>query len=374
MENLKKTPLHSFHKSKGARLVQFAGWEMPIQYQSIVQEHVNTREKAGLFDVSHMGEIFIEGDKTQVLELLEKVTPNHVSNLKPNRVRYNAILNQDGGLVDDVTIYRLQEDQFLICSNAANYKSVYSFLCQVNTHPGVQIHDRSSEWHQIAIQGPVADKILSGFLERDLTDIGYFHYAWIPYLNESILISRTGYTGEDGFEIYSTPQTGITLWNKLLSFGEKDGLTPVGLGARDTLRMEAKYPLYGHELNAKWSPVESGLAWIVKEKQIEYFCYEHILQQKQQGTEKSITGILLQEPGVIRSGYKIFSADGKEIGHVTSGSYSPILKHGIGMVYIRSEFIQPDKPVQVEIRGNLKQAKIVTGNFVTGSVKRKSLK
>ena len=369
MENPKKTPLHSFHKSSGARLVTFAGWEMPIQYNSIMQEHLATRESAGLFDVSHMGEIFVTGKEEHVLQFLERLTPNHISTMALGQVRYNVILNEEGGLVDDVTIYRLQKNRFLICSNAANYDNVFSRLQEAKQDLAVEVYNESDKWHQIAIQGPRAEEIFTDLLQEEVASVKYFWSGYRKFQGEEILISRTGYTGEDGFEIYSSQEAGIELWTKLLHAGKDKGLVAVGLGARDTLRMEAKYPLYGNELTSKRTPVESGLSWIVKEKEIPYCAYDKIIAQKKQGSAYTISGIRLEEAGVIRDGYKVYNLEKEEIGVVTSGSYSPSLKCGIGLVYIQKEAVKKDLDVYVEIRGNHKKAVMIPGKFIQGSVK-----
>lgn len=353
----------------GARIVPFSGWEMPVQYSSIINEHIATRTKAGLFDISHMGEIFIEGENSKILDLLEKCTCNLVSNLTDNQVQYNVILNYEGGLVDDVTIFKFHNEKYMICSNAANFEVVFMHLNNIPHE--VSIKNDSDNWHLVAIQGPLANEIFESYLGTDLDDIQYFRFKMMPFNGEEILVSRTGYTGEDGFEIYTSIEAGKKIWYDLLDLGKKWGMLPVGLGARDTLRVEAKYPLYGHELDEKRTPVESGLKWIVKEKEKPYFGYEKIINQKNNGTEYNTTGIKLIEPGVLREHYKIYDETGNKIGETTSGTYSPTLKEGIGIAYIKSQYIQDRRKVRVEIRGVKKDAIIWTGSFVQGSARRK---
>lgn len=263
MSQDKKTPLYETHRNLGAKMIPFGGWDMPVQYSGIIAEHNATREAAGLFDVSHMGEIFITGDPKSILSFLESITCNSVASLSDSQVQYNAILNQNGGLVDDVTIYKFSSEKYMICSNASNYEAVTEHLLKHLPTSGVKVDNQSLQWHQIALQGPKANEIFSQFLRRDLDSIQYYRFMLFPYQGEEIIISRTGYTGEDGFEIYSSVPIGLKLWNELLEFGKPFGLLPCGLGARDTLRIEAKYPLYGHELNDQWTPIESGIGWIV---------------------------------------------------------------------------------------------------------------
>ncbi|MCE9500568.1 MAG: glycine cleavage system aminomethyltransferase GcvT, partial [Leptospira sp.] len=256
MENLKKTPLNEAHRALGAKMVPFGGWDMPVQYSGIINEHIATRTKAGLFDVSHMGEIFIEGKPDDILDFLERLTCNTVASLSNFQVQYNAILNEHGGLVDDVTIYKFSDEKYMICSNASNFEAVYNHLKKFPSP--LNIRNESAQWHQIAIQGPLANKIASEYFGKNLDYIKYYCFDTIPFGAEELIVSRTGYTGEDGFEIYSTNETGKKIWTGLLDAGKNSGLIPVGLGARDTLRMEAKYALYGHELNNMRTPVESG--------------------------------------------------------------------------------------------------------------------
>jgi aminomethyltransferase len=370
LQELKKTPLNQEHRTLGAKMVPFGGWEMPIQYNSILIEHNATREKAGLFDVSHMGEIFIEGDSKAILNLLEKNTCNTVGTIRPNAVQYNAVLNQSGGLVDDITLYKFTDNKFMICSNASNYEAVYNHLISQPESKGLSIQNQSSTWHQIAIQGPLSEEIFSKVLERSLNEIKYYTFLIQKYHSKEIIISRTGYTGEDGFEIYTDIETGLSLWKELLSAGQPLGLVPVGLGARDTLRLEAKYPLYGHELNAERTPVESGIGWIVKEKEIQYHAYNKIMSQKRNGSEYTITGIVLKEPGVLREAYPLFNDEGERIGITTSGSYSPSRKDSVALAFVKRGSISDGSGLFVEIRGTKKQCVFHTKGFITSKVKK----
>jgi aminomethyltransferase len=367
---MKKTPLNSNHKELGAKMVPFGGWDMPVYFSGIIAEHLATRSHAGIFDVSHMGEILVEGEPEDALAFLEKLTCNTVSSLTNGQIQYNVILNEEGGVVDDITLYRISDSKYFICANASNVDSVYSHLTKYKGTYKVTITNDSDQWHQIALQGPKANQILGDYLKMDMDSIGYFRFAFLDFQNEKILVSRTGYTGEDGFEIYTSIPSGLKIWKDLLKDYQSDGLVPVGLGARDTLRMEAKYPLYGHELTADRTPVESGLGWIVKEKPVPYLGMDRILQDKKNGPKQKIIGIKLLEPGVLREDYLLF-ADGEEsIGKITSGTHSPSLKESIGMALVNAEHAIDGKEISVEIRGNRKKAIIHTGKFIQGSVRR----
>lgn len=368
MDSLKKTPLNSTHKEANAKMVPFGGWEMPVQYSGIVDEHLNTRSIAGLFDVSHMGEIFVEGERSVLLPFLEKLTCNLISSMKNNQVQYNAVLNERGGLVDDVTIYKFHDEKYMICSNASNYEKVFTHLLKYN--PGCKVTNQSEKWHQLAIQGPKADQIFSEYTGISFDDIKYYYFKEINFKGDTIIVSRTGYTGEDGFEIYSSNSLGTEIWKDLMKTSGSTGLKPVGLGARDTLRIEAKYPLYGHELSAIRSPVESGIGWIVKEKPIKFFQYDKIIEEKKNGSEVNIISIQLEEPGVLREHFPLFLPDGREIGQTTSGTYSPSLKKGIGLGLVIVSEIKGSDSLLVEIRGEKKKVSILNGSFIQGSVKR----
>ncbi|EMF91522.1 glycine cleavage system aminomethyltransferase GcvT [Leptospira santarosai] len=370
MSQVKKTPLYETHRALGAKMIPFGGWDMPVQYSGIIAEHNATREAAGLFDVSHMGEIFITGEPKVILNFLESVTCNSVVSLSDFQVQYNAILNENGGLVDDVTIYKFSPEKYMICSNASNYEAVTAHLLKYLPASGIKVDDQSPNWHQIALQGPKANEILSKFLDKELDSIRYYHFALFDHQGEKIIVSRTGYTGEDGFEIYSSVPFGLKLWNELLEFGKPQGLLPCGLGARDTLRIEAKYPLYGHELNDRWTPIESGIAWIVKEKKNSYFSSGKILSQKKNGTEFKIAAFALTEAGVPRENFRVLDLQGNEIGKTTSGTFSPSLKKGIGLALIRTEKIKDGEPIQIEIREQPKQAIITTKPFIPGSIRK----
>ncbi|MCB1137878.1 MAG: glycine cleavage system aminomethyltransferase GcvT [Leptospiraceae bacterium] len=365
---LKKTPLHSWHKEHNGRMVPFAGWEMPVQYSSIIEEHKAVREFCGLFDVSHMGEIRVTG--AEAGKLLETMCCNNVESLKEGKIRYNAILNEKGGVRDDVTIFRRGAEEYFIIVNASNTDKVYAAVNEYCSKQGLNavVNNESDNWHLIAIQGPEAESILSQELNTDLTNIGYFAFLDMEQDGRPITVSRTGYTGEDGFEILSDANTGTMLWQSLLnrSINGRHPL-PVGLGARDSLRLEARYPLYGHELAEDLSPVESGIGWIVKEKEVSCFAMAELLRQKEEGTSRNIVGFALKGPGIPREDYRMFSGD-RDIGKVVSGGHSPILKGGIGTALLEE---RPSGELSIEIRQKRIPVEIVEGPFVQGTAGKK---
>ena len=347
-------------------MAPFAGWEMPIQYNSIVLEHLSVRQEAGLFDVSHMGEIIIKGK--QALEFLETLSCNNVNKLEPGQVQYNCILNRAGGIVDDILIYCLEADSFFIVSNAANYEKLCSYFKDLAEQRGfeVQISDESEKWQQLALQGPQAQIILEEEIGQNLEDLAYFHFKDFTIDKYFLRISRTGYTGEDGFEIYGDAAAILWLWEKLLrhSKNEKKSLLPVGLGARDSLRLEAFYPLYGQELNAERTPVESGLAWLVKRKKKPYLGYRPIMEHKTNSPPGRVHGFQLEVDGLARSGYPVWDNLGiKKISTVLSGAYSPVLKKSIGSLYLSEQYTQISY-VQIEVRNKLLPARLCKGPFV----------
>ena len=363
---MKRTALYEKHLALGARMVPFAGWEMPIQYNSIVQEHLSVRREAGLFDVSHMGEIIVRG--TQALELLEAVSCNTISKMGKMEAQYNCILNESGGVLDDVLIYRLESDSFFIVSNAANYELVYSYLGSSMKKLGLsaEILNESEKWQQLALQGPGAQSILEEELKEALASLAYFHFKDFEIEGHFLRISRTGYTGEDGFEIYGDSPSIVWFWGRLLKPSKKASrrLLPAGLGARDSLRLEAFYPLYGYELDPERTPVESNLAWLVKPKKKHYFGYKRIMEHKTKGPPGKVFGFVLKTSGFARSGYPIWDSQGtKKISAVLSGAYSPVLRKGIGTLYLPERYTKIEE-IQIEVRDRLLPAKLSRGPFV----------
>lgn len=336
-------------------MVEFAGWEMPVQYRGVIQEHVAVRYRAGLFDVSHMGEIEIRG--SGALELCQRISANDVSRMKPSQAQYNLLLNESGGIVDDVILYRLDETHFFICVNAANSDKDFDWI-KKNSGTGVEIENASPRYAQLALQGPLAEKILQPLTALQLGEIKPFYFACGNVSSIRCLVARTGYTGEDGFELYCDAAAAESLWNTLLECGSPMGLEPAGLGARDTLRLEKAYPLYGHELDETTTPLEAGLEWVLKLGKGPFFGRETLLQQKQGGVTRRLVGLELTEPGIARSNYALFKNE-KAIGRVTSGTKSPTLDRSIALGYVSVEEAQVGNTVAVEIRGRRAAAKIV---------------
>lgn len=348
-------------------MTPFAGWEMPVQYSSIIDEHMAVRKFAGIFDVSHMGEIAVRGKNA--LNLLEKLTCNSVAAMQPGQVQYNAVLNAAGGLVDDITVYRVNETEYFIVANASNYLTVTQHL-RSYAEGDVEIEDQSERWHLLAVQGPQSEECLLSALDLNLSEIGYFRFQDFSWKGKLLRISRTGYSGEDGFEIYSDNESGQAIWELILGTQRSKGLIPCGLGARDTLRLEALYPLYGHELNERWTPVESGIGWIVRKKSPPYLAMDRILREKERGVTAQVVPFQLLEGGVPREGYPVLDPSGVKIAQVLSGAYSPSLRHGIGTAFLPIAMRAAGTKLQIEARGRLLQAETVSGPFVRGSAKR----
>ena len=359
---LKRTPLYDEHRALGARLVEFGGWEMPVHYSGILDEHRAVRERAGLFDVSHMGEFRIEGPGS--LDFLQGLVPNNVARLSDGQALYSQLCNERGGTQDDLLIYRLGDDRYMAVVNAGTMESDWDwFIKQAAGRSDVTLTNISAETGLIALQGPRALEILQPLTETDLGAIAYYHFADGTVAGISCLISRTGYTGEDGFELYCASGDAVALWRKLLEAGATHGLLPAGLGARDTLRLEAGFCLYGHELNDQTSPLEAVLCWSVKlEKGHDFIGREALLAQKQQGLPRKLIGIELRDRGVPRAGYAILR-DGAPIGELTSGAIGPSVGKAIGMGYVAPADAQPGAEVAIAMRGQAVPAVIVALPF-----------
>ena len=358
--SLKKTPLHDWHVQRGGRIVEFAGWHMPVQYAGIVAEHHAVRQRAGLFDVSHMGEIRVRGAGS--LAFLQRLITNDASVLEDGQAQYTVMTNEEGGIIDDLLVYRLSDNDFFLVVNAATTPKDVDWV--MNAADGtVEIEDQSADWAQLALQGPRSEEILSRVLSVELADIRYYRSRWTEFAGAEALVSRTGYTGEDGFEVYIASDRGAELAEALMAAGEEDGLQPVGLGARDTLRLEAGMLLYGNDMDEGRTPVEAGLKWLIKPDKGEFIGREALASQLQGGVDERLVGFQLRERGVPRHGYSLLEADGDEIGEVSSGSYSPTLEAGIGLGYVPSEQSEVGSAIAVEIRGRRVAAEIVATPF-----------
>lgn len=347
---MKKTVLNDIHKQAGARMVEFGGWEMPVQYSGVIAEHIAVREAAGLFDVSHMGEIEVSGP--QAFDFLQHATINDVATLTDGQVQYTALCYPTGGVVDDLTLYRFAADNYLLCVNAANIEKDFAWLQQLlngSEFTDLNLINRSTEYAQLALQGPQAEKILKKLTETDLSTIKYYSFVEGSVADVVTIISRTGYTGEDGFELYCPSADGVKLWQELMLAGEPLGLVPTGLGARDTLRLEKAYALYGHEITADIMPLEARLAWITKLNKGQFVGSGALLEAKAGGLKRKLIGLKLIDSGVPRENYPVLCGE-REVGYVTSGTMSPCLKKGIALALVDADIADGEQELQIGIR------------------------
>ena len=355
---VQRTPLYQAHINHGAKMVEFAGWEMPIQYSGLKEEHLHVRSSVGAFDVSHMGEISVKGAKS--LETLEWLTSNHVAKLGSGHAHYSLFTNEQGGLVDDLIIYCIEPGMnYLLCVNAANTDKDFAHMLKNNR--GAQIENISKNWGQIAIQGPRAMGLIAKVFGTEVNNLNSFHFMMKPFSGAQCYIARTGYTGEDGAEIFVPWDKTEALWNEFFkqSAGE---LKPIGLGARDTLRTEMKYSLYGQEITDSTNPYGAGLGWVVKPKEKEFLGKDKILAGKEKA--KKLVGLEVLGRGIARHGYKVFSFDKKESGEVTSGTLSPSLNKAVAIAYVNPSDAAVGTKLLVEIRDKMVEAQVVKTPFV----------
>jgi len=358
--SLKRTPLYEQHRQLGARLVEFGGWEMPVQYSGILEEHRAVRTHAGLFDVSHMGEFSVKGPGAPAF--LQHLVPNDVSRLVINQALYTQFCLPDGGVVDDLLIYHLAENTYMLVVNAGNIDKDFAWVQQHSQGFEVELANQSYETGLLALQGPDAPAILRPLTQVDLATIEYYHCAPGVVSRVNCLISRTGYTGEDGFELYCSAGDVVDLWRDLLASGKERGLLPTGLGARDTLRLEAAYCLYGHELDATTNPLEAGLGWTIKLAKGDFIGHDALAKVKAEGLKRKLVGIEMVDRGVCRGGYAVYDGE-RQIGVLTSGAPSPTLNKNIGLGYVEAGLARPGQSVQIDIRGLRAAARIVTLPF-----------
>lgn len=363
MTDLKRTPLFHEYKKLGAKTIDFGGWDLPVQFSSIKEEHEATRTAAGLFDVSHMAELMVEGPDS--LAFLQKMLTNDVSKLEPGKAQYTIMCYENGGTVDDLIVYHLDEKKYLLVVNAANRSKDFEWL---NTHKegDVTINDVSDEYVQLAIQGPKAEEALQKLTDVDLSSIKFFRFksdVSLRGVKGEAIVSRTGYTGEDGFEIYLHADSGAELWQAVLKAGEPVGLKPIGLGARDTLRFEANLALYGQELSEEITPIEAGLNFAVKvNKEPDFIGKEVLKRQKEEGPGRKLVGIEMIDKGIPRTHYDVL--DGEEvIGFVTTGTQSPTLGKNIGLALIDQAYTSEGTEVTVQVRKRRLKAKVVKTPF-----------
>ena len=359
----KKTVLYDEHIKLGAKIVEFGGWDMPVQYSGIIDEHKTVRAAAGLFDVSHMGQIFVSGKDS--LAFLQKVVPQDISKLQLSKAVYCQLPYENAGLVDDLIIYNLGSDKYLIIANAANIEKDYNWFKTNSYEFDVLLENKSAEYSMLALQGQKASDILSAAGISDIEQPEFFSIKKSILNNVPILLSRTGYTGEDGFEIILQNDHVVNIWCLLLEVGQKYGLKPIGLGARDTLRLEAALMLYGNDLDETTTPIEAGLKWSVPQnKECDYNGKSIIINQIKNGTSRKLVGFEMIDRAIPRHEYEIFK-DGHKIGIVTSGGYSPTLDKNIGMGYVDTkDDINIDSVIQIMVRNKLYNAKVVNRPFV----------
>ncbi|MFQ5901552.1 MAG: glycine cleavage system aminomethyltransferase GcvT [Thermodesulfobacteriota bacterium] len=363
----KHTPLYNIHRELGARMVTFAGWRMPVQYTGVAEEHLAVRNAVGLFDVSHMGEIEVSGP--QAMESIEYLTTNKASMLSPGGVQYTILCYDNGGVVDDVILYKLSDNRFLFCVNASNIEKDYNWIRERVGNKDVEVENRSDSFAQFALQGPFSEPLLQKLCKEALSQLNYYRFIVCDIKGVPSIVSRTGYTGEDGFEIYIPAETSQEIWKKLLKKGEEYSIKPCGLGARDTLRQEMCYPLYGHELKENINPLEAGLGWVIKFDKGSFVGKEALVESQRRGIKRRLIGLKMLDKGIPRADYRLFF-EGKEVGYVTSGSMSPSLRIAIGIGFVESPFSNTNQEFFVEIRGRLARARVVKTPFFQPKKKR----
>lgn len=363
--SLRRTPLYDLHVKAGGKMVPFGGWEMPVQYTGILEEHRAVRSAVGVFDVSHMGEFEVRG--ADALATLQRLTTNDVAALEVGQVQYSLLCDPDGGIIDDLTLYRLGADHYMLTVNAANIAKDWQWVSEQGKP--ARWRDVSGETALLAVQGPRAEGLVQRLASADVARLPYYHWVRGNVAGVETLISRTGYTGEDGFELYVRAAEAERLWAAVLEAGQADGIRPVGLGARDTLRLEMKYALYGNDIDASTNPLEAGLGWVVKPGKGEFIGRAAIEAVRARGVSRRLIGFEMVERAVPRAGYRLLKGGG-EVGRVTSGSFSPSLERGIGMGYVRTDLAGVGAEFDVEIRGAACPAHVVRTPFYPSRVKK----
>lgn len=360
---MKNTALTNLHISLGAKMVPFAGYNMPVQYAGINVEHDAVRKAVGVFDVSHMGEFILKG--ANALDLIQRVTSNDASKLVDGKVQYSCLPNEEGGIVDDLLVYRIDEQTYMLVVNASNIEKDWNWISSYNTKE-VEMHNISDKTSLLAVQGPKAAQTLQKLTEMNLAEMEYYSFKKGVFAGvENVLVSATGYTGAGGFEVYFENQYAEKIWNAIFEAGEEFGIKPIGLGARDTLRLEMGFCLYGNDINDQTSPLEAGLGWITKFSK-EFTNSKNLLAQKEAGVKKKLVGFEMIDRGIPRHDYLIVDAEGNQIGTVTSGTQSPSLQKAIGMGYVASEFAKENTDIYISIRDQKVKARIVKYPFYKG--------
>ncbi|MDO4585680.1 MAG: glycine cleavage system aminomethyltransferase GcvT [Planctomycetia bacterium] len=367
MALLKRTPLYEKHLEYKGRIIDFGGWELPVQYEGILKEHQMVRQKAGLFDVSHMGEILVRGNDAE--KFIQYLVTNDVTKIQPKQAQYSPICYQNGGCVDDLIVYKYSNNEYFIVVNAANTDKDFDWISKY-APDHLKVENVSSQFAQLAIQGPLAQSILQQLTTFPLDQIAFFHFEPEVIIDGKLcIVSRTGYTGEDGFEIYANPEDASQIWDSILTVGRSD-IAPIGLGARDTLRFEAKLPLYGQEISADISPLEAGLGYFVRlEKEADFLGKDALLAQKKNGLTRSLCEFEMLDRGVPRSHYQVAIQD-QIVGCVTTGMFAPTLQKNMGLALIPSEFKEPGTKIDIIIRNKKIPAEIKKGIFYSKKTKK----
>ncbi|RUA16534.1 MAG: glycine cleavage system aminomethyltransferase GcvT [Flavobacteriia bacterium] len=354
---MKNTALFETHKALGAKMVPFAGYNMPVSYEGVNIEHETVRKGVGVFDVSHMGEFLVEGPKA--LELIQKVTTNDASKLTIGKAQYSCLPNQTGGIVDDLIVYRVKEETYLLVVNASNIEKDWEHISKYNKDIGADMRNLSDDYSLLAIQGPKAVEAMQSLTSVNLSEIGFYNFVVADFAGiDYVIISATGYTGSGGFEIYCKNSEVKQVWDKVMEAGAGFGIKPIGLAARDTLRLEMGYCLYGNDIDDTTSPLEAGLGWITKFTK-DFVNSEALAKEKEEGPKRKLIAFQMEERGIPRNGYPILDKDGNEIGKVTSGTMSPSLSQGIGLGYVPTDHSQVGSPIHIKIRINKVPATIV---------------
>ena len=359
--SIKKTPLSDWHESNGGKMVDFAGYLMPVQYEGVIKEHLNVRENAGVFDVSHMGEFIVTGP--QALDLIQWVCSNDASKLIDGKVQYSCFPNDQGGIVDDLLVYRIAEEKYMLVVNASNIEKDWNWINSQNSFDA-SISNVSDNTALIAVQGPKAAEAIQSLTDLNLEEMKYYTFQLGEFAGcQDVIVSATGYTGAGGFEIYIANDHAQMVWDKILMSGEKVGLKPAGLAARDTLRLEMGYCLYGNDINDRTSPIEAGLGWITKFTK-QFVNSERLKKQKEEGIENKLVGFELLDRGIPRKDYELYNSNEENIGVVTSGTNSPSLNKPIGLGYVKSAYSKSGTEIFVSIRNKMVKAKIVKLPFL----------
>jgi aminomethyltransferase len=364
---MKKTPLYEKHIQLKGKMIDFGGWSLPVEYTGIIPEHEAVRTKAGIFDVSHMGEITVKGEDSE--KYLQMLLTNDISLLNNNQIAYTTMCYPHGGVVDDLLVYKYSNTDYLLVVNASNTEKDYQWMKE-NIFGNTEILNVSENYAQLALQGPLAEAILQKLTRKNLNEIEFYYFSDnVKIGNIEALVSRTGYTGEDGFELYFAYDKAEEMWDMILEAGKDEGLIPAGLGSRDTLRFEASLPLYGHELDENITPLEAGLGFFVKLNKENFIGKEALAKQKSEGLQRKIVGFEMIDRGIPRNNYEVY-AEGKKIGYVTTGSFSPTLKKNIGLALINSAYSKEGTEIEILIRNKNSKAKVIKKPFYSKKYKK----